>query len=176
MKKIMEMLQNMKAKNEKKDNKGFSLVELIIVIAIMAILVGVVGTQVIPYIEKSRKAKDVQVLSGYCTDAMTAYSSNAAKLEANATYLITITPGTTAWTVSTTKTGGTASVTTDTTTLTNAFVELNNITTSAPKFESNAGKDINKIEITCKNTGDMITLQVTNNTTDKYSFDNITSK
>ena len=25
MKKIMEMLQNMKAKNEKKDNKGFSL-------------------------------------------------------------------------------------------------------------------------------------------------------
>ena len=43
MKKIMEMLQNMKAKNEKKDNKGFSLVELIIVIAIMAILVGIVG-------------------------------------------------------------------------------------------------------------------------------------
>ena len=39
MKKIMELLQNMKAKNEKKDNKGFSLVELIIVIAIMAILV-----------------------------------------------------------------------------------------------------------------------------------------
>lgn len=27
MKKIMELLQNMKAKNEKKDNKGFSLVE-----------------------------------------------------------------------------------------------------------------------------------------------------
>ena len=40
----MEMLQNMKAKNEKKDNKGFSLVELIIVITIMAILVGIVGT------------------------------------------------------------------------------------------------------------------------------------
>lgn len=53
----------MKAKNEKKDNKGFSLVELIIVIAIMAILVGIVGTQVLPYIDKSRHAKDVQVLS-----------------------------------------------------------------------------------------------------------------
>ena len=50
MKKIMEMLQNMKAKKEQKDNRGFSLVELIIVIAIMAILVGIVGTQVIPYI------------------------------------------------------------------------------------------------------------------------------
>ena len=57
MKKIMELLQNMKAKNEKKDNKGFSLVELIIVIAIMAILVGIVGTQVIPYINKSKIEK-----------------------------------------------------------------------------------------------------------------------
>ena len=91
MKKIMELLQNMKAKNEKKDNKGFSLVELIIVIAIMAILVGIVGTQVIPYIDKSRHAKDVQVLSGLCTDAMTAYSSNAANLDASTTYTITIT-------------------------------------------------------------------------------------
>ena len=62
MKKIMELLQNMKAKNEKKDNKGFSLVELIIVIAIMAILVGIVGTQVIPYINKSKEAKDLQML------------------------------------------------------------------------------------------------------------------
>ena len=78
MKKIMELLQNMKAKKEQKDNRGFSLVELIIVIAIMAILVGIVGTQVIPYIDKSRHAKDIQVLSGLCTDATTAYSSNAA--------------------------------------------------------------------------------------------------
>ena len=51
--KIMNKFQK-KLANRKKDNKGFSLVELIIVIAIMAILVGVVGTQVIPYIEKSR--------------------------------------------------------------------------------------------------------------------------
>lgn len=80
MKKIMEMLQNMKAKNEKKDNKGFSLVELIIVIAIMAILVGVVGTQVLPYINKSKESKDFQIISSYGTAAMTAYSSNADKI------------------------------------------------------------------------------------------------
>jgi type IV pilus assembly protein PilA len=80
MKKIMEMLQNMKAKNEKKDNNGFSLVELIIVIAIMAILVGVVGTQVIPYINKSKESKDFQIISSYGTAAMTAYSSNADKI------------------------------------------------------------------------------------------------
>ena len=89
MKKIMELLQNMKAKNEKKDNKGFSLVELIIVIAIMAILVGIVGTQVLPYIDKSRHAKDVQVLSGLCTDATAAYSSAASELT-ESVYTITI--------------------------------------------------------------------------------------
>lgn len=76
MKKIMELLQNMKAKNEKKDNKGFSLVELIIVIAIMAILVGIVGTQVIPYISKSKVAKDQQVLNSISTAGVTAYSEN----------------------------------------------------------------------------------------------------
>lgn len=79
MKKIMELLQNMKAKNEKKDNKGFSLVELIIVIAIMAILVGIVGTQVLPYINKSKEAKDFQIINSYGTAATTAYSSNAEK-------------------------------------------------------------------------------------------------
>ena len=64
--------------------------ELIIVIAIMAILVGIVGTQVIPYIDKSRNAKDIQKLSGLCTDAMTAYSSNAANIDSAKKYAITI--------------------------------------------------------------------------------------
>lgn len=80
MKKIMEMLQNMKAKNEKKDNKGFSLVELIIVIAIMAILVGVVGTQVLPYLNKSKLEKDRQIVSSYSTAAVSAYSMVADQL------------------------------------------------------------------------------------------------
>lgn len=84
MKKIMEMIQNMKAKNEKKDNKGFSLVELIIVIAIMAILVGIVGTQVLPYINKSKEAKDFQIINSYGTAATTAYSSNAEKADGKA--------------------------------------------------------------------------------------------
>ena len=85
MKKIMEMLQNMKAKNEKKDNKGFSLVELIIVIAIMAILVGIVGTQVLPYINKSKEAKDLQIINSYGTAATTAYASNAETVTDNVT-------------------------------------------------------------------------------------------
>ena len=43
-----------------KDNKGFSLVELIIVIAIMAILAGAIAPALIRYIDKSRRATDVQ--------------------------------------------------------------------------------------------------------------------
>ncbi len=43
------------------NNKGFSLVELIIVIAIMAILIGVMAPQLIKYIEKSNVAADTQM-------------------------------------------------------------------------------------------------------------------
>ena len=44
-----------------KNNKGFSLVELIIVIAIMAILVGVMAPQLIKYIEKTNVSADTQL-------------------------------------------------------------------------------------------------------------------
>ena len=45
---------------KKTNNKGFSLVELIIVIAIMAILVGVLAPQFMKYVERSRNSADVQ--------------------------------------------------------------------------------------------------------------------
>lgn len=43
----------------KKNNQGFSLVELIIVIAIMAVLVGVLAPQFIKYVESSRQSTDI---------------------------------------------------------------------------------------------------------------------
>ncbi len=43
------------------DNKGFSLVELIIVIAIMAILVGVMAPNLLRYVEKTNVSADVQL-------------------------------------------------------------------------------------------------------------------
>lgn len=64
--------------NKKKDNKGFSLVELIIVVAIMAILVGLLAPQYLKYVEKSRKSADaanldqmVQAVQVYAADADT---------------------------------------------------------------------------------------------------------
>ncbi len=56
------------------DNKGFSLVELIIVVAIMAILVGVLAPQFIKYIEQSRESKDIQAIEAI-RKAIEAYSS-----------------------------------------------------------------------------------------------------
>ena len=55
-----------------KNNKGFSLVELIIVIAIMAILVGVLAPQLIKYIEKSKVSADTQAADSVHTAVLTA--------------------------------------------------------------------------------------------------------
>lgn len=46
-------------KKEKMNDKGFSLVELIIVIAIMAVLVVVLAPQYLKYVERSRNSTDV---------------------------------------------------------------------------------------------------------------------
>ena len=43
----------------KKNNKGFSLVELIIVIAIMAVLIGVLAPTFMKYVEQSRRSTDI---------------------------------------------------------------------------------------------------------------------
>ncbi len=83
---------------KKMNNKGFSLVELIIVIAIMAILAGAIAPALIRYIDKSRKSNDVtsgKAIKTAIESAMTdedifAYLTSAAD---DKVVTITITPG-----------------------------------------------------------------------------------
>lgn len=63
----------MERKNElRKNNKGFSLVELIVVIAIMAVLVAVIAPQLLKYVEKSRQSTDIQTIDNVAS-ALQAY-------------------------------------------------------------------------------------------------------
>ena len=53
----------MKKEMKKKNNKGFSLVELIVVIAIMAVLMVVLAPAMLRYVEKTRIQKDDSAVS-----------------------------------------------------------------------------------------------------------------
>ena len=136
--KMLEKLQK-RLQEGKKDNKGFSLVELIIVIAIMAILIGIVGMNVIPQIENARKATDAQVISAMVSEAMEAYTQ--AK-QASGNYTITVTVNATTGAISGATTGA-ADANAD---LNKAFDTLAG---SDRKLKSNAGKKLGSIVIKC---------------------------
>lgn len=140
---------------KKLNNKGFSLVELIIVIAIMAILVGVVGTQVIPYLENSRKAKDVQILSAWNTAAVSAYSTEAGNLDATKSYVIEVS---TTQIKETSGNAGSAKIEktfkdlTDLSAVTNYSFQNN--------MSSKSGKAITKVEITINGANGQVVTEV----------------
>lgn len=140
---------------DKKDNRGFSLVELIIVIVIMAILVGIVGTQVLPYVQRAQQAKDIQKVSAYCTDAMTAYMSCADKLDETEVYTITAVKGDSGWTVEAEDSSGIKN-----TILKDEFLEMNHLDTNAPSFLSKEAKKINEITIVCRHAQPSVCLTV----------------
>ena len=62
---------------KKMNNKGFSLVELIVVVAIMAVLVGVLAPTLLRYVEKTRLQKDNSAISEICQAAKIAMADEA---------------------------------------------------------------------------------------------------
>lgn len=80
---------------KKTNNKGFSLVELIIVIAIMAILAGAIAPALIKYIDKSRKSNDVSAAKTFKTAIETALGTEEVYetlTNTTSTTLITLVP------------------------------------------------------------------------------------
>ena len=76
---------------KKMNNKGFSLVELIIVIAIMAILIAVLAPQYIKYVEKSRQSSDLDNWQSIINAVQVAYADT--EKPATGTNTVTCTSG-----------------------------------------------------------------------------------
>lgn len=84
---------------KKKDNKGFTLVELVIVVAILAILVGLLAPQYTKYVEKTRKSADasnmdemVKVVKVYAADPSVTLATGDYTITIPATGTTTIAP------------------------------------------------------------------------------------
>lgn len=74
---------------KKKDNKGFTLVELVVVIAILAILVGLLAPQYTKYVEKARKSADATNVENVITAIKVAGSDEEYSLPAG-TYTVAL--------------------------------------------------------------------------------------
>lgn len=82
----------MNMKKETKNNKGFSLIELIIVIAIMAVLIGVLAPAYLRYVERSRQSSDIQAISTAMGSMRTAAADPRLGIAANDTMSVTFSP------------------------------------------------------------------------------------
>lgn len=112
------------------NNKGFSLVELIIVIAIMVVLIAVLAPQYLKYVEKSRVASDQTTIVEFI-DAMQVIASDPEISLASTGKTYTVTVGST----------GTITVSGDLTTeFTNAQI-LDSSTITSSKCQSTTYKE-----------------------------------
>lgn len=74
-----------------KNNKGFSLVELIIVVAIMAVLMGILAPQYIRYVEKTRIRADDSIISDIDKSCQATLADEKFYADAGASVVVTVT-------------------------------------------------------------------------------------
>lgn len=69
----------------RKNNKGFSLVELIIVIAIMAVLVAILAPAFMRYVEESRQKADITAVDEVIQSVKAAYTNSEFEISGTTT-------------------------------------------------------------------------------------------
>lgn len=74
-------------RDKKKDNKGFTLVELVVVVAILAILVGLLAPQYTKYVERAKQSADANALENMVRAVELEATDPVSKLEPG-TYVI----------------------------------------------------------------------------------------
>ena len=85
------MKRGKKKEQRKKNNRGFSLVELIVVIAIMAVLVAVTAPQFTKYVDKSRQSVDATTVANVVSAAQVGVADVVSYPDiTSGTYVITI--------------------------------------------------------------------------------------
>lgn len=143
---------------KKTNNKGFSLVELIIVIAIMAILIGVLAPQYIKYVEKSRVSSDKDMIDSITKAVQTATTDDDYYDALSAGDTITLT--------------GSSAPSVDSA-LQAPISEFYGSLTSANKFKSKAFKgETIKIGIYTSGSSSALKVSVTNAANNMYNPDN----
>ncbi|MBD5494727.1 MAG: prepilin-type N-terminal cleavage/methylation domain-containing protein [Lachnospiraceae bacterium] len=108
------------------NNKGFSLVELIIVIAIMVILIAVLAPQYLRYVEKARVSSDQNTIVEYINAMQTVAADPEIQLSTGDTYTVTV------------NTDGTIVVSGPLTTILTNYAILDSTTLSSSKVQSTA--------------------------------------
>lgn len=145
---------------KKMNDKGFSLVELIIVVAIMAILIGLLAPQYLKFVERSRKSADRDTVDEIIRSIQLDYADPESTKNVEGAYILISTTG-----------GATVSTGTPGTDLKNALasfgLQLENIKLKSSKWKRQGAPSttVAKIRITFSYANDSIVATVIDDST-----------
>ena len=90
---MTKLITRQTALSHKKNNKGFSLIELIIVITIMAVLTAILAPQLLRYVEQSREARDLTTIDEVHRAIQISLASEAVYAEVTSGETVTLSGG-----------------------------------------------------------------------------------